>query len=440
MILPVTVLLYLVIPGRGKLAVMFITGLLFYGWGGVKELILLLLTIAFHYGAGAELYFLKRGRRDKQARYMLIFAAVCDIALLCIYKYSDAALPLGMSFYTFSELSYLFDIYYGKAEAEKNPFKLSLYISFFPKITSGPIVKYSDFSEQLDSLRFDFENISDGTALFIKGMLKKVLIADNLGLAFAKVTGLDLMSGATAWLGMIFYSLQLYYDFSGYSDMAIGLAKIFGFSFEKNFDYPYMSKNVSEFWRRWHISLGAWFRDYVYIPLGGNRRGKALLFRNLLIVWLLTGIWHGSTGNFVFWGLYHGFFVILERFVIKDSFDRVPSVIRIIVTDLIAFVGWVFFFSPSLADGLYYVWRMFGADGLGFFDRTAFFLFFDNLFLLIVAVLLATPYPKRLHDRLAYEKGGVWRVVSVVTTVALMLLAVSGIIGSTYTTFLYFKF
>ena len=371
---------------------------------------------------------------------MLVFAVACDIALLCVYKYSGAGLPLGISFYTFSELSYLFDIYYGKAEAEKNPFKLSLYVSFFPKVTSGPIVKYADFSEQLDSLRFDFENISDGTALFLKGLFKKVLIADNLGVAFASVTELNLISGATAWLGMIFYSLQLYYDFSGYSDMAIGLAKVFGFSFDKNFDYPYMSKSISEFWRRWHISLGAWFRDYVYIPLGGNRVSSAMLLRNLLVVWLLTGIWHGSTGNFVVWGLYHGFFVILERFVIKDSFDGIPSVIRIIITDFIAFVGWVFFFSDSLPDALYYIMEMFGADGLGFFDKTAFFLFFDNLFLLIVAIALATPFPKLLHDKLAYEKGGVWRVLSVVAAVVLMILAVSGIIGSTYTTFLYFKF
>ena len=440
MILPLSVLLYVLIPGRGKLAVMFVTGLLFYGWGGPKELVLLLLTIAFHYGAGAELFFLKQGKRHKQAKLMLVFAVACDIALLCVYKYSGAGLPLGISFYTFSELSYLFDIYYGKAEAEKNPFKLSLYVSFFPKVTSGPIVKYADFSEQLDSLRFDFENISDGTALFLKGLFKKVLIADNLGVAFASVTELNLISGATAWLGMIFYSLQLYYDFSGYSDMAIGLAKVFGFSFDKNFDYPYMSKSISEFWRRWHISLGAWFRDYVYIPLGGNRVSSAMLLRNLLVVWLLTGIWHGSTGNFVVWGLYHGFFVILERFVIKDSFDGIPSVIRIIITDFIAFVGWVFFFSDSLPDALYYIMEMFGADGLGFFDKTAFFLFFDNLFLLIVAIALATPFPKLLHDKLAYEKGGVWRVLSVVAAVVLMILAVSGIIGSTYTTFLYFKF
>ena len=239
---------------------------------------------------------------------------------------------------------------------------------------------------------------------------------------------------------MIFYSLQLYFDFSGYSDMAIGLAQMFGFKFEKNFDYPYTSKNMSEFWRRWHISLGAWFRDYVYIPLGGNRCAPVMQFRNLAIVWILTGLWHGSTLNFLAWGIYHGIFVILEKFVIKKRLEFLPDAVKVLMTGLIAFVGWIFFFTPNLGGSFHYMAEMFGAGGGGFWNSTTTFLLKQNLLLLVISFILCGPYVKKLHDKYAFKQDGGYRLASIAIYIVLFLITIVYMVSATYQTFLYFQF
>ncbi len=438
--LPVILLLVRFIPGRGKLVVMFLSGLVFYAWGNPKMLLLLLLSIALHYITGLELDYFDNAGNILARKIVMVVTVLIDVAVLSLFKYTSLPFPVGLSFYTFSELSYLFDVYRDKAPAARNPFTLALYVSFFPKVTSGPIVQYAGFEKQLRELHIEENDLGAGLFLFGTGLMKKVLLADALGAAFSQITALPAMAGATAWLGAIFYSLQLYFDFSGYSDMAIGISRCFGFRFEKNFDHPYMSKNIAEFWRRWHISLGAWFRDYVYIPLGGNRVPALAQLRNLLVVWLLTGIWHGSNWNFVLWGLYHGAFVILERFVIKKNLDFLPGFVRILITDFIAVIGWVFFFSPSMGSALGYLGQMFGADKLGFFNHETWFFLKQNLLLLIVSIVLCGPLVSKLHDRVLYERWGHGRKIMIGIYAAAFVLCLAAMVSATYSSFLYFQF
>ncbi len=438
--MPVFLLLYHLVPGRVKMPVLLVLSFVFYAWGSPRNLILLVLSILFNYAAGLQIdAFIQMGR-ESMVRISTILTVAVDLAVLCFFKYVTGTLPIGISFYTFSVLSYIFDVYRENARAETSPLYMAVYVAFFPKVISGPIVRFCDFQEQLDNLRFSRSDLLVGLNMFLQGLFKKILIADTLGKAFGNVTSLSTMAGGTAWLGMIFYSLQLYFDFSGYSDMAIGLSRMMGFRFDKNFNYPYLSANISEFWRRWHISLGAWFRNYVYIPMGGNRCSSLMQARNLLTVWVLTGIWHGSTLNFLVWGLYHGFFVLLEKFVIKDRLEAVPVIVRILITDFLAFIGWVFFFSPSLGGAIHYLGQMVCMDGIGFWNQTTSFILKENLLLLIAAVLLCTPFVKNMHDHLAFRRGGVFRAVSVGIYVLLFFLCVAELVSATYTSFLYFKF
>ena len=314
--LPIILILYYVIPAPFKNALLVIVSLLFYAWGSPKSLVFLLFAALFNYASGIEIEHLKISRHTDAAMKIMIASVAANVVLLASFKYFFDDMPVGMSFFTFTVLSYLFDVYGERTGAQRNPVNFILYVSFFPKLLSGPIVQYADMEAQLTGRKADADKLMDGGVLFLVGLGKKVLLADALGAGFA-LLGQAENSVLGAWLMMIFYSLQLYFDFSGYSDMAIGLSKMFGFEFEKNFDYPYMSLTISEFWRRWHISLGNWFKQYVYFPLGGSRVPDILILRNLLVVWLLTGIWHGNTFCFVVWGLYHGAFVILERFVIS---------------------------------------------------------------------------------------------------------------------------
>lgn len=438
--LPVTVLLYRLVPVKLRMALLLAVSLLFYAWGSPKYLLFLLLTIAFDYFAALELEELNARRKRKEARTAVIMAAVVHVAALCVFKYTSLALPIGISFYTFSALSWLIDVYRGDAGAEVNPLYPALYIAFFPKVTSGPIVRWSDMEAVMKDPVITVDDTGKGIRLFFTGLFKKVLIADALGRAFAAVCALPQMAAMTAIFGMIFYSLQLYFDFSGYSDMAIGLARLFGFRFGENFHYPYLSGSVSEFWRRWHITLGAWFRDYVYIPLGGNRCSVQMQLRNLLIVWALTGIWHGSTLNFLFWGLYHGAFIILERFVLKGRQEALPPPVRILLTDIIVFVGWVFFFSPSLGSAFVYIGKMFGLDGIGFWNGMTTFLLKENLLLLLAALALCGPWFRNLHDNLVYREGGVWKTASCIGFAVLSVFCVAALVSATYTSFLYFQF
>lgn len=456
--LPIALILYYIVPKRFRNIPLVILSLVFYAWGNPTYLILMAFSVVFNYITGLELDAYLQEERHTGAKVTMISAVVVNLLILGFFKYygflistvnsitgltlsaPELPLPLGISFFTFSVLSYVFDVYRGRAEVQKNFLDFSLYVTFFAKVTSGPIVQYKDMAPQLRERQMVPAKFGAGISMFLVGLAKKVLIADNLGATFSTISGLSTMSAGTAWLGMILYSLQLYFDFSGYSDMAIGLAKCFGFDFSANFDYPYLSASISEFWRRWHISLGAWFRDYVYIPLGGNRCSKHRQLINLAVVWLLTGLWHGSAWNFVLWGVYHGIFVILEKFVLKDIWPKVPKFLRIFVTTLLVFFGWVLFFSPSLSGAIHYYGQMFGAGHMGLFDGTFRYYFFGSLRLLIVAFLGCGPIVRRIHQRLCYYKGGKLTYVSVIGFVLLLILCVAYMMSATYSSFLYVQF
>ena len=456
--LPIALILYYIVPKRFRNIPLVLLSLVFYAWGNPTYLILMAFSVVFNYITGLELDAYLQEERHTGAKVTMISAVVVNLLILGFFKYygflistvnsitgltlsaPELPLPLGISFFTFSVLSYVFDVYRGRAAVQKNFLDFSLYVTFFAKVTSGPIVQYKDMAPQLRERQMVPAKFGAGISMFLVGLGKKVLIADNLGATFSAISGLSTMSAGTAWLGMILYSLQLYFDFSGYSDMAIGLAKCFGFDFSANFDYPYLSASISEFWRRWHISLGAWFRDYVYIPLGGNRCSKERQLINLAVVWLLTGLWHGSAWNFVIWGVYHGIFVILEKFVLKDIWPKVPKFLRIFVTTLLVFIGWVLFFSPSLSGAIHYYGQMFGAGHMGLFDGTFRYYFFGSLRLLIVAFLGCGPIVRRIHQRLCYYKGGKCTYVSVIGFVLLLILCVAYMMSATYSSFLYVQF
>ena len=456
--LPLAMMFYFVFPRRFRNVPLVIISLVFYAWGSPVYTLLLMLSILLNYFAALEIDAHRSEGEKGRAKAALVLIVSADVLLLGIYKYSgflveninallnlslqkpNVSLPLGISFYTFSALSYVFDVYGERAPVQKNIIKLAVYVAFFPKVISGPITAYRDMWEQLDYRKTSFPKFGEGLNMFLVGLAKKVLLADNFGTAFSAISNLEQMSAGTAWLGMVLYSLQLYFDFSGYSDMAVGLGKMLGFELGKNFDYPYRAESVSDFWRRWHITLGAWFREYIYFPLGGSRCSRGRGIRNLAIVWLLTGLWHGAAWNFVAWGLWHGFFVILEKYPLRHILKKFPHWVRVGLTLLEVFLGWVLFFSPSLGDAVVYYGQMLGSDGLGVFDSVFRYYFFSNLVLLVFAAVGSGPLPKKLHRRLAYQRGDAATYVSVGLYLLLLLLCTAGIVNSTYSSFLYFQF
>ena len=352
------------------------------------------------------------------------------------------SMPLGVSFFTFSILSYLFDIYRDKAPVAENLLDFSLFVTFFPKLVSGPIVQYAAFEKQIHERTCNAVKFGKGARLFLIGLAKKVLLSTILGTTFYAVSALDVasLSVVTAWVGAVSYALMLYFDFSGNSDMAIGLASMFGFSFDNNFDYPYMSGSITEFWRRWHISLGAWFREYIYFPLGGSRVPTAKIIRNLFVGGLFTGIWHGASWNFIVWGLYYGVLQVIEKFLLKNVLDKIPSLIRIPVTQLLVLIGWVFFFSPSLGSALSWLARMAGIGGAGFLDATGRYYLGSSLYVLIIGAVSAFPLGATLGNKLLKGKDKTAVYLSVVWFAALLVLCIAGMMSSTYSSFLYFQF
>ena len=443
--LPLTVLLYTVVPQKIRNLLLVAASIIFYAWGSPSNLLFLLFSCAFNYLAGLQMDLLITRNDRRSLQIVTITTAAADILILALFKYVVHTMPLGLSFYTFMVLSYIFDLYQGRARAEKNILRFLLYVTFFAKVTSGPIEQFASMQPMLASRTVKRTDLISGLQLFLIGLFKKVLLADNLGAAFAAVTASTSRTVLGSWLAMIFYSLQLYYDFSGYSDMAIGIASMFGFRFGKNFDHPYLSKTIAEFWRRWHISLGNWFKQYVYFPMGGSRVPPLRIFLNLLTVWILTGIWHGNTLGFVVWGLYHGAFVILERFVFRDHFDGIPVFVRILVTDLIAFIGWVFFYSPAIGDALGTIGGLVGIGAAAAADNTSLFALRGYLLILIAAFAGATELPLKVRDLLFSVRhpamsGTVKTALTTAFFVILTLCSVACMLGSTYSSFLYFKF
>ena len=456
---PVALLLHMLMPMRGKNVLLLILSLIFFAWGSPEYVLLLILSILFNYFTGLQMGKQKEEQDEKGLKFTIWSAVIVNLLLLGFFKYwgfvlnnvnallgtsipvRQLSMPLGISFFTFSVLSYLFDVYRDKAPAAKNILDFGLFVAFFPKLVSGPIVQYTEFAAQVQERKLTQAKFGAGCRLFLIGLAKKVLLSNIIGTTFYAVTALptDGISVVTAWLGAISYSLMLYFDFSGYSDMAIGIAQMFGFNFNKNFDYPYMSASVSEFWRRWHISLGAWFRDYVYIPLGGSRVEKKKIIRNLLIVWGLTGIWHGANWNFIFWGFFHGGILLLEKFVLNSFLEKVPKVLRIFGTVILVVIGWVFFFSPDLGSAFLWLGRMFGIGAHGFVDATAVYYFSASAIILAIGAISAYPIGAKLGSNV-YHMGKSAVALSVIWFGLLLILCIAGMLSSTYSSFLYFQF
>ena len=437
--LPVSYLLCRFVRGTAGNIILVLLSIIFYSWGNPVYSVLLILSVVLTWAGGLTVAGLKKDWADRWALIALIVNAGILTAVLAAFKYiGTAGLPVGISFYTFSALSYLFDVYRDEEEPVGNPLDLALYIMLFTKILSGPIVRYKDMKPQLNHHPMTRESSLAGLEMFLTGLFKKVLLADVLGKGFSEITAGRLTVG-TAWLGVLFYGLQLYFDFSGYSDMAIGLSRMFGFRIEKNFDYPYLSTSISEFWRRWHISLGMWFRNYVYIPLGGNRCSTLMQVRNLAAVWILTGIWHGSTWNYVLWGIWHGSFVILEKFLLGKE-RKLPAPVGLLITDLIALTGWIFFFTPTAGKAFGWFGALIGIGTAGVWKAGMGFVLRNYLLTLVIAIIACTPFLRNLHERLTF-RGRAWRVwISAAMYGILFLFSIASILGSTYTTFLYAQF
>ena len=457
--LPLSLLLHKLAPMKVKNIILTLLSLLFFAWGSTKYMVLMILLIVFNYFSGLLIEARKEEQDQRAAKNTLIAAVVLDLLLLGFFKYWGFVLenvnailrtnfstqvtstPMGVSFFTFSLLSYLFDVYRGKAPMDKNFLNFTLFVTFFPKLVSGPIISYAAMAQQIRERKLSSVRFGHGCRMFIVGLAKKVLLSNTLGTTFYAVSAMapESVSVVTGWIGAISYSLMLYFDFSGYSDMAIGLAHMFGFEFGKNFDYPYMSASITEFWRRWHMSLGAWFRDYVYIPLGGSRVSKGKIIRNLLVVWALTGIWHGASWNFIFWGLYYGGLLLLEKFVLTSFLEKVPTILKQIGTVLLVVIGWVFFFSPGLGAAFRWLGCMFGIGGNGFIDDAAKYYLSSSAIILVISALGAYPLATKLGNLVL--KKPKWPVYVTVAWFALLIfLCIAGMMVSTYSSFLYFQF
>ena len=418
----------------------------------------MLLSILFNYFSGLDI---ARNLQDKRAaKRSLVFNLIINLAVLGFFKYEGFVLdtlngilpvhisyhalplPIGISFYTFQILSYIIDVYRGNVKVQTNLPNFALYVTMFPQLIAGPIVQYADVDEQLASREISRTKFGEGSMYFIRVLAKKVLLANTSGMIFTEVSGLakDNIAVMTAWLGAFAYTFQIYFDFSGYSDMAIGLGKMFGFEFNMNFNYPYVSKSITEFWRRWHISLSSWFRDYVYIPLGGNRVSKIKHIRNLLIVWFLTGLWHGAAWNFVAWGLYYGVILIIEKYLLSPVLDRLPDVVRHIYSIVLVVIGWVLFFSSSFGQAADYIRVMFGAGAHGFADRESMYLLTSNLILWLILIFGSTPLVHFRYEHMLRTKKWNTTIINSVVYVALFIVCIAYLVTETYNPFLYFRF
>ncbi len=457
--LPLNLILYFALPNlKAKNAILIIFSLTFYAWGEPIWVALLTLTAFLDHLNAKKI---EKYRGTPKSKLFLLLSVLCDIGIFIVFKYSGFlisntntllgtslyvprfALPIGISFYTFQTLTYVIDVYRGKVNAQKSFFKYLLYLSMYFQLVAGPIVRYSDVEKEIENRNINLEKISHGAYRFIIGLSKKVIVANAAGVFADKYMFSDISSLSTlgAWFGIVMFTIQLYFDFSGYSDMAIGLGHIFGFNFPENFNYPYISKSISEFWRRWHMTLGSFFRDYVYIPLGGN---KKKVFRNLFITWFLTGFWHGANWNFIVWGLYNGALIMLER-VFNKQFEKIPSLIKHIYLLCAVNIGFVFFRFDSFSRATSYIGAMFGNTGV-LSDTQVVFEILNNLYWLILALVFCTPLMKCIEKLYNYLSGKnkftsiVSNTARVVLLFALVLMCTSHLAGNSFNPFLYFQF
>lgn len=452
--LPITLLAYYLVPRQGRNIFLFIVNLIFYGWGEPKLVLLMVFNIFFNYIGG---WLVDKYRADaKKKKLFLILTCVLDIGILAVFKYTgmitetlnmlpflnipelQISLPIGISFYTFQTMSYVIDVYRDDAPVSKNFINFGTYVALFPQLIAGPIVRYRDIAEQLVNRRETLEMFTRGVKLFMVGLAKKVIIANTMGTLTTNIFATTDENGVVGtWVGMIAYTFQIYFDFSGYSDMACGLGNMMGFEFLKNFNYPYIAKSITDFWRRWHISLSTWFKEYVYIPLGGNRKGVKRQILNLLIVWGLTGLWHGAAYNFVLWGLYYGFLLILEKFVLKKFLDRLPSFVQHIYTLFIIIIGWGLFYFTDIGQLGEFMVDLFNF-GNGICGDQAFNLIMSNLPMLIIAAVASTPLATMLYTRFEHTRF-MW-IPETLYCMGVLAVSTASLVNQSYNPFLYFRF
>ncbi|KKX99821.1 alginate O-acetyltransferase [Paraclostridium benzoelyticum] len=454
--LPINLILYYAVKSRKwKNFILIIFSLAFYAWGEPVWIFLLIFSSLVDYGHGL---FIEKYRGTKLAKIGLLSSICINLGLLITFKYSaflyenlntifnlsleipKFSLPIGISFYTFQTLSYTVDVYKGDVKAQKNFSKFLMYVSLYHQLVAGPIVRYSDVEEEIESRVITVENFSRGISRFTIGLAKKVLIANVAGQFVTQYMNSDLSSITVleAWFGIAMFTIQIYFDFSGYSDMAIGLGKMFGFTYMENFNYPYISKSATEFWRRWHISLGSFFRDYVYIPLGGNR--KNIIF-NLFVVWFLTGIWHGASWNFILWGLYFGILVYLEKKILFRVLNKIPKIFSHIYLIVALLVGWTLFYFTDVNRAFEYIKILFGFTNNEFTNNELKLVFTNNIYWILIAIVASTPIYPYLKQYIGQSRIKIFgQVVEVLLNVVIMICCTSMLIASSYNPFLYFRF
>lgn len=458
--LPTVLLAYYIVPKRWKNLVLFVSSLIFYAWGEPVYVVLILISTLVDYLAGRAVAYCRIKGYQKRAVFALLGSVVINLSLLGFFKYGNfllrivhrlmgfgvpslhLALPIGISFYTFQTMSYTIDVYRGDAPVQKNLISFGTYVSLFPQLIAGPIIRYKDVAEQLGKRRESISLFSSGIIRFMTGMGKKVLIANPIGALWVEIAGMNTseLTTVAAWLGVLAFTFQIYFDFSGYSDMAIGLGRMFGFSFPENFNYPYESRSITEFWRRWHISLGTWFREYVYIPLGGNRKGLGRQLLNIAVVWLLTGLWHGAYANFVLWGIYYALLLVAEKLLWKPVINRLPSLIRHLYTMFFVMVGWSIFSWQDMADRTGYMKAMFAQAGAGLADRQTLYLLLSYLAIMLIACAGSLSWGKHLAERCLPQRTVRRAVAEVAFVGALFTLCLAMLVNSSYNPFLYFRF
>lgn len=461
--LPITLCIYFLSPRKIRNIVLLVASLIFYGWGEPVYILLMIFSSIVDYSHGL---LIERFRdNDKRARLVVLSSVVINLGLLSFFKYSDflieninyifdtrfvlldLPLPIGISFYTFQTMSYTIDVYRGEAPVQRSPIALATYVTLFPQLIAGPIVRYQTVAEQINNRKETIDRFALGIKRFIIGLGKKVLLANNIGLLWSQVQGINIddLTIFTAWLGMIAFGFQIYFDFSGYSDMAIGLGKMFGFDFLENFNYPYISQSITEFWRRWHMSLGTWFKDYVYIPLGGSKVSKLKTYRNVFIIWFLTGLWHGASWNFVIWGLYFGLIIAIEKAGLLKILENLWRPIRHCYVILLLLISWVLFVFDDFGMGLSYLKVMFGLNNAGFFDTQFLFYIYNYGVVLILLVIASTPFIKDKHKTLKnslnerheslYEN-----LIMPLIYLGILFFSTAYLVDATYNPFLYFRF
>lgn len=448
--LPIVLFLYYIVPRPFKNPVLLLFSLFFYGWGEPVHLILMVITILIDYIFGILIH--NRKKKNLSAKFFLVMGIIVNLAILGFFKYAgffaeqlklipifseitvpEITLPIGISFYVFQSMSYIIDVYRNDAPVQKDPVKLGTYVTLFPQLIAGPIVRYGDVAQQLESRKENLKDFSSGISLFVFGLAKKVLLANPMGNLWNLLQ--EENGTAVAWMGICAYTLQIYFDFSGYSDMARGLGRMFGFEFLENFNYPYISKSITEFWRRWHISLSTWFKEYVYIPLGGNRRGLARHIINIIVVWSLTGFWHGASWNFILWGMYYGIILIIEKVFLLKVLKKSPSILCHMYSIIIVMLGWVLFYFEDMSSlGLFFT-KLFSIQANSSEGIT---IMLSYLPILLVGAFAATPVAKNFFQK--KKDSFVVRYGQILVSAVFLLLCVAALANQSYNPFIYFRF